>query len=249
MKAVNLALTIIDLNEYLLSWEIEGDPTGATLTIERSDSPDSEWEVLDNAVSDSATSYLDTSPRTHQKYIPYYYRIQQPDGTYSDHFHLPFEPNRHALQQIHMTKRALQRDVGVVSYYFHKKDYGTRCSECWDGTIKKSTLPDCPTCKGTGFEKGYSDPVKLYVVFPPNMPEILHVGHTKFNILQGMAWTTNYPVIVPGDLILRDDDKELFKVGNQVRRTGLRQYPERQMFQASAIERESVEFDLIGVLP
>lgn len=239
----NLTLVILGLKQYVLSWDIIGEPDENTITIQRSDALTSEFEDI-ASINDDQDSYTDTKPLSYRKYIPFYYRIRNPDGSFSKTVNLPIKPDKYVLQQNRMLDRYLKRDIGMKSYYFHHKRYGSFC-DCYNHELKKSVIKDCKICFGTGRIKGYADPVEVYISFPQDTPNEINVGHTKYQVLVPQAWTGNSPLIFPEDVIIRDFDKEVFIVNGEVRRTGRRMYPSRQFLSLRAIERGAVEFDLI----
>ena len=247
INAKKILISILDQKRFLLSWDFSGDSTSEKLTIERSDSPDSDFEEL-AVIDDTEVSYIDTDPPTHRKYIPYYYRIKHADGTYSEIVHLPFQQDRQQLQYIYLLNRHLLRDVGIKSYYFHYKRSGIFC-DCWNQQLKKSIVKNCPDCNGTGRKRGYGDPVQIYVSYPPDSPTEVSTGYTKYQVLAPQVWTSNYPLLFPEDIIIRDDDKEIFVVQGEVRRSGRRLYPGRQIFNVTGIEHGSIEHNLIARIP
>ena len=243
----NLALSLLSISQIRLSWKNEGTSTGDELIIERSDSPDSEYEEA-GRVEDTQEYFVDSAPLTHRKYIPYYYRIHHADNTISASVYSPFTPDKYVLEQNRLIIRHLQRDVGKKSYYFRKKSTGVHC-DCWNSDLRKSTVLDCQSCAGTGFKKGYADPVEIYVSYPPVSPNEIQVESVKFSVLMPNAWTGNYPLLYPGDVLVRVDDMEVFVIGDRVNVTGRLLYPSRQLFPLRGVEHGSVEYDLIGSIP
>lgn len=243
----NLALSILDLKRFMLYWNSVGESTAEKLTIERAESPTGTFIEL-GEINDIQEYYIDETPTTHRKYIPCYYRIKHADGTYSQVVHLPFDRDRYQMEVIRLTNRYLQRDVGLKCYYFHYIRAGTTC-ECWDDTLMASLVKNCPLCKGTGKKMGYEDPVEIYVSFPPDSPTEINVGHTTYQVLTPQAWTSNYPLLFPDDILIRDMDKEVFLIQGEVRRSGRKLYPGRQTFNAQGIEHGSVEYNLIERIP
>ena len=246
-KAVKLNLSIIDQKQYLLTWDLSGDSEEKNFVIQRSESPVSEFKDI-GIVADTVTQYLDTAPITKRKYVPFYYRIKNPDNTYSDIINMPGHLDRYMVQYARMLSRVLKRDIGIKSYYFRKLLIGKRC-DCWDSVLRKSVNSECPNCHGSGIINGYSDPAEIYIAYPADTPNKINTGIVTYSILTPNVWTANYPFIFPNDIIIRGSDKEVFKVGNRVDRIGRRACVVRQMFQVQAIERGSIEFDLIGKLP
>ena len=149
------------------------------------------------------------------------------------------------LQFVKQVERALRRDIGYESYLFHRLTQGIRCPDCWSKELKQAKSASCESCLGVGYKDGYSDGVMMYIHFPPESPDVLVVSHIKFKISTGMAFGTNYPLISPEDVIIRNIDKEVFKVGTPVRRTGRRLHVARQIFPVRAIERNTIEYNLI----
>ena len=247
VNAKTLILTILNWNKILIEWENVGESTTENLIIERSDAPDSEYKEI-ATVADTVETYTDEDPETHRKYIPYYYRIKNADDTYSEIVHLPYEVNKYLLQHIWLMNRHLERDVGITSYYFHYKRYGSYC-DCWDPELKKSVVKDCVICAGTGRIVGYADPVAIYVSYPPDSPTQVDTGHKRYSVLAPRAWTSNYPLIFPEDIIVRGIDKEVFIIQGEVVRSGRKMYPGRQMFNIQAVEHGAVQYALVDRIP
>lgn len=243
-KIRTLQVTILSQREYLLEWTLSGDPAGETWTVERSDAPESHFQTL-GTVLDGDQGFLDTQPMTYQKYIPYYYRVRYPDNSVSALARMPYQPDKYLIQHVWNVRRHLKRDNGVLCHYFHKQDYGIRCSLCYDPDLNKVVMKDCPECLGVGYENGYTDPVEIYISFPADSPQRMRIDYTEYNMLEPPAWTGPYPLLFPGDILIRDVDKEVFRVGDRVQRHGRRMNPARQLFQATAIERNAIEYNLI----
>lgn len=248
INAKNIVVFILDFDKYLLTWNGVGTSVvNDKISIERSESPESGFKEI-GVVGDDVELYLDEDPQTHRKYIPYYYRLKHSDNTYSAVVHLPFQQDRYLMHFVYLTKRYLKRDIGLRCYYFHFMRSGYKC-DCWSEELKTSTVTNCPNCDGTGRILGYADPIEVYISFPPDSPAEINTGHTIYQILIPQAWTSNYPLLFPEDIIIRFDDKEVFKIQGEVRRTGRKLYPSRQLFNTTAIEHGSVEHKLIDRMP
>jgi hypothetical protein len=243
----NLALEILSLKRFKLYWDTVGESTAEKLTIERAESPDGDYIEL-GTVDDTQEYYIDETPTTHRKYIPCYYRIKHADGTYSLVVHLPYKRDKHQMEFLRLLNRYLQRDVGLKCYYFHYIRGGKTCA-CWSKELRASMVKNCPDCNGTGKIEGYEDPIELYVSFPPDSPTEVTVGHTSYQVLAPQAWTSNYPLIFPEDILIREMDKEIFIVQGEVRRSGRKLYPGKQTFNVQGIEHGSIEYNLIERIP
>ena len=240
--AKNLSLLILSMNQYQLKWQLEGDSEGGLFTVQRSESSGGEYEDI-ATIDDTENLYIDTNPLSERKYIPYYYRIKYSDNSYSNIVNSPYKLNKEVLMYIWNLERQLKRS-GIRSYYFRRKRKGDYC-DCWDKVLRRSVDSNCKICNGTGYIGGYYDPVEFYMFYPGDMPSIIDTGIVKYNILVPKSWTVGYPRLFPGDVIIRDIDKELFSVGNQVEIVTKQMYVVRQMIPLIAVERGSVEFNLV----
>lgn len=106
----------------------------------------------------------------------------------------------------------LRKFTGVETLLFKEKTYGERCTECWSEKYQKIMKPQCVTCAGTSYMKGYYDPVKTYFQYEPHhkSKDLFHFGRVDPN-LSG-AWTVSYPNINVGDILLRQHDFRMFRV-------------------------------------
>lgn len=249
VRVRNLMMSILSINEVHLEWEIEGTVSQIKLDVERSDSPESEFEKV-GEVDDDELSFSDLSPLTHRKYIPFYYRIKEEDDKYSEVIDMPSEPDKMAIESARTIKRALMRDyagAGTKCYLFPKKTYGARCPECFNVELNKSVLSDCKTCFGSTYEEGYGSPIEVYIAFPMDQPDHMEIagGAAYIEMATGRAWTSNYPVLKTEDVLIRDIDKVMFKVGTPIIRSGRRQFITKQTFPFDRIPHNTVEYDLL----
>ncbi|MFA7709482.1 MAG: hypothetical protein WCY30_00080 [Candidatus Neomarinimicrobiota bacterium] len=244
VHAINLSLKILNVDRYQLSWTLVGDSNNENLIIQRSESPSDGYKDI-ATLADTVIEYIDVEPHSTQKYIPYYYRIQNPDGSFSAIVNMPYESNQQVLRYIWNLERHLRRS-GIKSYYFRRIKMGLNCVHCWDKELRKSVDQNCPYCKGTGVGYGYSEPVEFYMMYPGDSPAIIDTGAIKYNILTPRSWTIGYPRLYPNDVVMRDIDKEMFIVGPSVELTTKQMFIVRQAVILQAIERGSVEVQLIS---
>lgn len=85
-----------------------------------------------------------------------------------------------------------------------KRRAGTRCFSCWDEELMEVTKSNCTECYSTGYKNGYLPPEEIYISFTePGFITRLDVSDIK-DVQQGVtqAWSGNYPLILPGDIIV-----------------------------------------------
>jgi len=220
-----------------------------------SDTVEDEEFVLGNFICgkdanvDAVTYFEDDDPLNYQRNLPYYYRLQNPSGGYTNIVNTPFQYEKHVYGLINMATRHLKRDLESKSWLFKIKHYGEECTSCHDKLLNQSIVNNCPVCYGVGFTGGYSAPIEVYVAYSPVSEEKIDTGYGKFNIVQMPSWTIGYPTINDNDILLRDRDKEMFRVVQPIRRTGRRMFIARQTFNINGIDHGSVEYNLLSQVP
>lgn len=106
----------------------------------------------------------------------------------------------------------LSKFVGVKSFFFKRKTYGTRCPRCWNPTLEKVMDDHCPVCFGTSFEGGYYDPIPVFLQYEQTNRNKLadDLGIVEPNQISG--WTISVPEMSPRDVIMRGGDYNVYKV-------------------------------------
>lgn len=106
-------------------------------------------------------------------------------------------------------------DVVLLS----KKRYGERCSKCWDPIRKQPSRSYCSNCYNTGYSGGFypPEPIKISYMNSPSESRSVERDGTSGSDSPINAWTLNYPLIYPGDIIV-DLDNNRFRI-SQVNKT------------------------------
>lgn len=151
------------------------------------------------------------------------------------------------LRSIEIQRREywlLSRFNGIKSYLFRRKNYGKRCTVCWNSKTEKVMDDRCPVCLGTSFEGGYFKPVNLYVNYEPTplVRQNSYSGVSEDAALE--AWTISIPEIRDLDVIVRTSDWAIFQV-HVVAPTELQTRPVRQRLRLNQLSRSEVEFELV----
>lgn len=94
-----------------------------------------------------------------------------------------------------------------------RKRCGTRCTVCWDADTREITKSNCTSCYSTGYAGGYMNPVDVPISFTEpgyiNKFDIGDIRDIQQNVTQ--AWASNYPLILPQDVIV-DSTNRRFRV-------------------------------------
>lgn len=137
----------------------------------------------------------------------------------------------------------LEKFTGVRSIIFRKKNYGMRCTQCWNPSIEKVTQDHCPSCLGTSFEGGYFEGFETLFQFDqtPNEANLDYRGAIEANVIA--AWTISFPDIEVFDLVLRVPDWRMFRV-DKIMSTELQTVGVRQLLSLTELAKESIEFKL-----
>jgi len=93
-----------------------------------------------------------------------------------------------------------------------KKNFGTRCTECWSDNRKQRTRTHCDTCKGTGFLDGWYDPIEMQISFDsdPKKTDSQKTGEDVYDSKR--ARLSNYPLVKPKDIILNLDKAKRYTI-------------------------------------
>lgn len=105
----------------------------------------------------------------------------------------------------------IRNDVKLLT----KRRTGTRCSACYDEITGEITKSNCSVCYRTGYVGGYSvaKPINISFTEPGFIQkfDVQEVRDVQNQITYG--WTKNYPLILPGDVIV-DEFNRRFRIIN-----------------------------------
>jgi len=156
-------------------------------------------------------------------------------------------PHWQFLRWREMTRREwimLDKFYGVECVVLRKKDYGTRCSYCWDARAEKVTRDDCEHCYGTSYEGGYYKGISVLLQFNQWAGTKSNTYFGKYEPNQVMAWTMNYPTVRTHDIILRLTDFTIYRV-EMIQNTTMMTVPQRQIFKLTQLSKVAIENRLL----
>lgn len=138
----------------------------------------------------------------------------------------------------------LDKFYGVDCVVFRRKEYGTRCSYCWDAKNEKVTRDHCEHCFGTSYEGGFYKGISTLMQFNQWAGTKSNTYFGKYEPNQVMAWTMNYPTIKPHDIIIRLTDYTVYRV-EMTQNTTIMTVPQRQIFKLTQLSKTSIENRLL----
>lgn len=170
----HLRVRSLDLDYNYVSWQVEDtleDLYDYAFTVQRSESPMGPWDVLGTALQD-AFRFIDRAvPRFHTQRVLHYRigvkNIRTGEEAFSRVIYTHPEEDLIALEARRQAALVLQEFSGRKCWLLPVRTFGTRCSSCWDNTLKKRTRSGCLECYDTGFLGGYLAPIQLFVQIDP----------------------------------------------------------------------------------
>lgn len=138
----------------------------------------------------------------------------------------------------------LDKFAGIPSIVFRKRDYGTRCPNCWDARNEKIVKDHCEVCYGTSFVGGYYTGIKTLVQYDSTNDNRKLTYFGKFEPNGLIGWTIAYPTIQPHDIIIRLSDYRIFRV-EALQNTEMMTAHLRQIMQLVELPRLSIENKLL----
>ena len=142
----------------------------------------------------------------------------------------------------------LSKLAGVPVFIFKRKIFGPRCPRCWSYEFQKLMMDHCDTCYNTSFEGGYFDPVYTLAQFDALTKQQINNYFGVFEPNNLSAWTINFPIIQPHDLVYRVADARMFRV-EAIETTEMQAQTLRQILKLVELDKEMVEYHLTARLP
>lgn len=238
------------LDELTITWQVEIDPEEDILDYEmfvlRSQAPEDDFEEVSPGLFD-VYSYVDLDAGTRSKWRKYYYKVKAvhtPSGrefySEAEQSYIPTEMTLLGLEVARRNRLLLDEFVGVDCYLYIMRRFGPRCPTCWDFNKRQVTKSSCEDCYKVGRYKGYFAPMQVKCQFNPHAQSVDHANIGEMEPGETNAWTTNYPLISPGDLIIEPGNKR-WRV-SAISTTEQHRVPVRQMLQLHLIDKSDVEY-------
>lgn len=206
------------LDELAISWQAELDPDEDINDFEfrvlRSLSPEDGFEAVSPGLIDTY-AFVDRDVNTRSKWRKFYYKVEAthtPTGMQAfSKVANSYIPTGSTLIGLEIARRerillsgAGQTDgyTGVPCMLFVRRTFGPHCPECWDSIKKKVRRSNCVHCYGTGRYLGYMNPISVRFQIEPHSLSEDHTNIGKQQHALTSAWTSNYPLLTPGDIVV-----------------------------------------------
>jgi hypothetical protein len=241
------------LDQLTISWQVEIDPEENILEYElfllRSESPEGEFEVVSPGLFDTLF-FIDQDVGTRSKWRKFYYKIKAVHNPSSLEFfsesadsYVPTDLNLIGLEVARRNDLLLQEFVGTQCTLFIMRRTGPRCPDCWDFKKRQVRKSNCESCFRVGRAGGYYSPINpLYLQISPHGQVVDHANIGIMEPAQTSAWTSNFPLITPGDVVVEPSNRR-WRVAS-VGTTEQFRVPVRQMLQLYHIDPSDVEYKL-----
>lgn len=191
-----------DGQRVIVSWD-----GPESITIERSRQQSGGYEKVVQLTS--ASQYVDQLPRRNSR-DEFYYRIETEAGKTAGPVVVQPEIGSKTAHVRRQTQRHLRR-VGEKAHLIEEQTE-ERCPDCWDEVRRVRKRSKCDTCGGNGYIDGWSDPIEFRACFGAGEPEPKDTQGGDISTLQLKTWTGPVPRVDVGDHVVRDRDREVFRV-------------------------------------
>jgi hypothetical protein len=237
-----------------IQWSVPASFGNVIFNVYVSQVADSDFVKI-NATPITGSFFIDTTSQEYSKFNHNYYIVEAILQD-KNNFVIRSDPATwHTVQRDWVELRSIEiqrreywllsRFAGISSYLFRRKNYGRRCTTCWNPVTEQVTRDNCPNCIGTSFEGGYWTPVKIFLQYDPTPNNLVkdYVGQDEENIIT--AWTISMPDIRLGDILIRDNSWEGYEI-TKIQTTELQGNVVRQILTLTQLSKGAVEFQLIS---
>ena len=237
-----------------LEWSVPASWGSCLFDVYVSQVADSDF-VKVNATPITGNFFIDTTSQEYSKFNHSYYVVeailQDKNNVALRSDPATWHTNQRKwveLRSIEIQRREywlLSRFAGISSYLFRRKNYGQRCTTCWNPITEQVTRDNCPNCIGTGFEGGYWTPVNIFLQYDPTPNNLVkdYVGQDEENVIT--AWTISMPDIRLGDILIRQNSWEGYEI-TKIQTTELQGNVVRQILTLTQLSKGAVEFELVA---
>jgi hypothetical protein len=251
MEVGDIKVKSYTINELTITWKIEIDPEENIMDYEisifRSGSPEGEFEELANNLFDVYV-FIDKDISTQSKLRKFYYKVKLTNTNTNQEVTsnpvsscIATDMTLIGLELARRNTLLLKRFVGIPCTVFIQRRWGPRCPECWDHNKKQVRRSNCLSCYRVGRYKGYYNPIyNIYFQISQHGQSIDHANIGAMEPSQTNAWTSNYPLITAGDIIVEPGNKR-WRV-SAVSTTEQLRVPVRQMLQLHYIDPGNIEY-------
>lgn len=213
IRVTNIRVRSLTPHNLQVAWEVENtseDLLDYDFRIQRSESAEGPFTYVTDAFCDKyqfVDSIVDVETRSNRVW---YYRVEATRRStgYSEVFGPSSRepaPDNIALELQRQANQMYQLISGRRCWLFPLRTFGQRC-RCFDPEFGSTTKSQCRDCYGTGFARGYLDPIEVYVQFDPT-PTSVTTGLARTETMKGQtAHLGSYPDVLPGALLVEPEN-------------------------------------------
>jgi hypothetical protein len=215
---VTLSVRWLTTTSVALEWVTDGViPADSYYMVQKSEFSTEKFQDILTPISPTGVlSGIDTLG-TLNEVVTFYYKVQVrslADDTLlgeSTVEHARRERPKVALEIVRRNNLLLRRFVGLRGFLLTKKETGARCTTCWDSVKERRNRSKCSECGSTGFFSGLSVPTPIFIASSSsNESQTVSILGAEEEVSRSL-WTSNYPIIHAGDIIILDN-KEVYRV-------------------------------------
>lgn len=242
-----------------LQWGVEPEATDldtVEVEVQRSESPSGPWTRLQVVDPEDVFAFTDRTVPWHPKNFEVYYRLRGVLRTSGEPVtdclpfgfqgSLPLDAVE-IIRQHHILLRGVNGHeplTGIKATVYKRRTFGARCRVCTDEATGRVVISQCRACGGTGFRgSGYYDPMPVYMNFQPS-PKMLQISNLgKLEDNETVAFTTNFPIMYPGDLVVEPNEAHWRVVHGDV--TERKRVVVHQLLRLRQLDHNDVEYEVL----
>lgn len=137
----------------------------------------------------------------------------------------------------------LEDVTGVPCLVFVRRKNGIYCPACFDPIQKKRTSSSCLTCYNTNYVGGFHNPIDTYIDVSPDPTDINLADWGEVQKNETDLLMSNYPEVVPGDLIKELRSGRLWRVA-AARPTEKRRASMLQLVRVMEVSAGDIEYKM-----
>ena len=161
-----------DINGQFIFMEWTNYPKGVVgFRVSASNEDDSTWTVLGTTTNPYFSDVLNFKNSIFLHRVSY--KIEALDSGGRVLHELQTDSDKKPPQLVKQTLNILKAQADIVlrnanwshqAYLLRRRDFGAQCPRCYGPDFQHAKDPACPVCFGTGFDRGFFDPMRMNVM-------------------------------------------------------------------------------------
>lgn len=248
LEVTNISVSSYFFDRIEVSWEISDtseDVHDYTFTLARSESEGGPWDTLADGLEDRY-AFTDTSVDLRNFHRNYYYRIGvvRKSDSETAWSKASTRAPRVSLYAAEVRRREavyFRKVVGRKALWFPRRTFGQRC-RCWHPIQGIKLKGHCRECFGTGYVKGYLNPIEIWIQFDPSTKSNEMLPDVETQQVMTVARVPGYFAIKPKDVVVEEENRR-WRVVHAIPTERLRATL-HNTFRLSEITPTEIEFSL-----